>query len=89
MDRRTVGMAKEVREEMSMDDMDDNFEALESQFTALDRQRMLAGTRDQAEMAAAFYQKLRERGVWWMPAMVITACHMQAFVVGTIMKPKS
>jgi hypothetical protein len=74
---------------------EDNFEALEAQFSGsesgaeAEKDRLLDGTRNQAEIAAAFYQKLREQNVGRVSAAVITASMTQAFIVGTLMKPDS
>lgn len=68
---------------------DANFEALEAQFTGLDEERVLEGTRQQAQISAAFYQRLRDGGVGRVSAAVITASMTQAFIVGTLMKPGS
>lgn len=70
---------------------DANFEALEAQFSGGEsgQDPVLEGTRKQAEIAAAFYQRLREQNVGRVSAAVITASMTQAFIVGTLMKPGS
>jgi len=66
-----------------------DFDALEAQFSQTEMDRVLEGTRSQAEIAAAFYQRLREQNVGRVSAAVITASMTQAFIVGTIMKRES
>lgn len=67
----------------------EDFDALEAQFTGLEHDRAIEEIRRQAEMAAAFHHRLREQNIGKLSATVMTACMLQAFIIGTIMKPDS